>query len=67
MKRRHKAINKSGSTTFATDVTRELEEQIRLRAYELYDERGREDGRELEDWLQAEAEARQTTEKTEAA
>lgn len=33
-----------------------LKEQIRLRAYELYEARGREDGRELEDWLQAEAE-----------
>lgn len=31
-------------------------EQIRCRAYELYEERGREDGREVEDWLRAEAE-----------
>ena len=29
-------------------------EEIRLRAYEIYVERGRIDGRELEDWLQAE-------------
>jgi hypothetical protein len=27
--------------------------QIRLRAYELYEERGREDGHELEDWFRA--------------
>jgi hypothetical protein len=33
-----------------------LEEQIRLRAYALYEARGREDGRDLDDWLQAEAE-----------
>jgi len=33
-----------------------LEEQIRLRAYELYEARGREDGHEVDDWLQAEAE-----------
>jgi Protein of unknown function (DUF2934) len=33
-----------------------LEEQIRLRAYEIYEGRGREDGHELDDWLQAEAE-----------
>jgi hypothetical protein len=33
-----------------------LEEQIRRRAYELYEERGREDGRDLDDWLRAEAE-----------
>ena len=32
------------------------EEEIRRRAYELYEERGREAGHELDDWLQAEAE-----------
>ncbi len=32
-----------------------LEERIRLRAYELYEARGREDGHDLDDWLQAEA------------
>ena len=34
----------------------ELEYQIRLRAYELYEARGREDGHDIEDWLQAETE-----------
>ena len=34
----------------------QLEEEIRLRAYELYEARGRQDGHELHDWLQAEAE-----------
>ena len=34
----------------------ELEYQIRLRAQELYEARGREDGHELDDWLRAEAE-----------
>jgi hypothetical protein len=34
----------------------ELDEKIRLRAYELYEQRGRTDGSELEDWVQAEAE-----------
>jgi len=33
-----------------------LEHEIRLRAYDLYDRRGRVDGHALEDWLQAEAE-----------
>jgi len=33
-----------------------LEEKIRLRAYTLYEERGREDGHDLDDWLRAEAE-----------
>lgn len=32
------------------------EELIRERAYELYERRGREDGHDLEDWLEAEAE-----------
>jgi hypothetical protein len=31
-------------------------EEIRLRAYEIYVERGRIDGQDLEDWLQAEKE-----------
>ena len=32
------------------------EEKISLRAYELYEQRGRIDGHALDDWLQAEAE-----------
>ena len=39
----------------------ELEEQIRLRAYELYETRGRQDGHEMEDWLQAETELKEKT------
>jgi hypothetical protein len=34
----------------------ELATEIRLRAYKLYEQRGREDGHALEDWVQAEAE-----------
>jgi hypothetical protein len=34
----------------------ELEDQIRLRAYELYEARGQEDGHELEDWYRAKEE-----------
>jgi hypothetical protein len=34
----------------------EEEERIRLRAYELYEKRGKRDGHALDDWLQAEAE-----------
>ena len=33
-----------------------LEHAIRLRAYELYLERGRAHGHDVDDWLQAEAE-----------
>jgi len=32
------------------------QEQVRCRAYEIYEQRGREDGHELDDWLQAESE-----------
>jgi len=34
----------------------ELEERMRVRAYELYEKRGKRDGHALHDWLQAEAE-----------
>jgi hypothetical protein len=42
----------------ATSESQELEHQIRLRAYELYEARGRKDGHELEDWLRAKEEIR---------
>ena len=35
-----------------------VEEEIRRRAYELYEERGGQHGREQEDWFRAEAEVR---------
>ena len=38
--------------------TAELEQQIQRRAYQLYEQRGRENGHELDDWLEAEAEVR---------
>jgi hypothetical protein len=34
----------------------ELEERIRVRAYQLYEQRGKREGHALDDWLQAEAE-----------
>ncbi len=37
-------------------VTVDLSEQIRRRAYELYEQRGREHGHDEQDWLKAEAE-----------
>ena len=44
------------SPASVTSDPQELEHQIRLRAYELYEARGREDGHEQEDWLHAEEE-----------
>ncbi|HKN36212.1 MAG TPA: DUF2934 domain-containing protein [Terriglobales bacterium] len=40
----------------ASGMTPNLEEQIRCRAYQFYEERGREHGHDLEDWLRARAE-----------
>ena len=34
----------------------QIQEEIRQRAYELYEARGRGDGSDLDDWLMAEAE-----------
>jgi hypothetical protein len=34
----------------------ELEQAISVRAYELFEQRGREDGHAVDDWLQAETE-----------
>jgi hypothetical protein len=40
----------------AINEPQELEHQIRLRAYEIYEARGKEDGHELEDWYRAKEE-----------
>lgn len=42
--------------TPTTESQPNLEEEIRRRAYELYEKRGREDGHDLDDWLRTEAE-----------
>ncbi len=39
------------------DLAEERLDKIRRRAHELYEARGREEGHELEDWLQAEVES----------
>jgi len=38
-----------------------LKERIRVRAYDLYERRGRVDGHDLDDWLQAEWEESERT------
>ena len=53
------------SPATVTSEPHELEYEIRLRAQELYEERGREDGHELDDWLRAEQEI--TSKKTRTA
>ncbi len=44
-----------------------LEQQIRQRAHQLYEARGRQSGHEVEDWLTAEAEIRAVRRKAPAA
>ena len=45
----------------------DIEDEIRRRAYQLFEGRGKEVGRELEDWLRAEEEVRGTKTKSTAA
>ena len=56
MKPTSKTPTQLGTTSRQIEPISELREQIRLRASELYEQRGREDGHDLEDWYQAESE-----------
>lgn len=49
-------IRNKQTTTLLMDRMNSLLEEVRVRAYELFDWRGREDGHDLEDWFQAEHE-----------
>ncbi len=51
---RLKTLSPNGQVSML--VGHEVEEHIRRRAYEIYEQRGREEGRHLEHWLQAEQE-----------
>jgi hypothetical protein len=55
------------TTDPTTGSTNDLQEQILRRAFELYEERGRDDGHDLADWLQAESEVTQRKSKAMAA
>jgi hypothetical protein len=52
------------ATDLTTDSKPVLEKEIRSRAYERYEERGREDGHDLDDWLRAEKELIEAAGKT---
>ena len=56
MKHALKPPSKPKITAQVAESSKELEAQIRIRAYDLYEHRGKGDGRELDDWLEAEAE-----------
>jgi hypothetical protein len=47
-------LNTGSPANIVTDLN--LEEEVRRRAYTLYEQRGREDGHDVDDWLRAEAE-----------
>ena len=47
---------KKNTNAISEEAAVDVEVRIRCRAYELYERRGRADGCDLEDWLQAEAE-----------
>ncbi len=63
MKHTNTAAIPNQTPTTVTKSTPDLQEQIRLRAYGLYEQRGRE-GDKLDDWLQAESEVIQQKAKT---
>jgi hypothetical protein len=50
------ATKKQPTTEISELQDFELEYQIRLRAYQLYEARGRKEGHELEDWFRAKEE-----------
>jgi Protein of unknown function (DUF2934) len=62
-------MSKDSTRTQATAINdREaVEQRIRRRAYELYEQRGRNDGHDLDDWFRAEEEIRNRTTRTAAA
>lgn len=51
-----KLISKQDNSGIVDQASPEHEQQIRSRAYELYEERGRTDGQDMDDWLRAESE-----------
>ena len=51
------SIRRSSSTdAHPSSLPLHMEQTVRRRAYELYEQRGREDGDAQEDWMRAEAE-----------
>jgi hypothetical protein len=57
---------KSRSTKSTTDPHPNMDEEIRRRAYELYEKRGCESGHDVDDWLRAEAEVNGSSVRTKA-
>jgi hypothetical protein len=49
-------VQKKPPANLTGDSKQVFEDEIRRLAYQLYEERGREDGHDIDDWLRAEAE-----------
>jgi len=56
MKAQATATSRAREVTEPPAETGDIQEQIRQRAYELFEQRGCQHGFDVEDWLQAEAE-----------
>ena len=56
MKRTLEILDSPAKQNLSQESNVEVRQKIRLRAYELYEQRGREDGQDVEDWLKAESE-----------
>jgi len=52
----HKTARKDATTDQSQPHDEPTFEQVQMRAYEIYIQRGRQDGLDLEDWFQAEKE-----------
>jgi hypothetical protein len=61
MRTKRGAKQQENSTRLAAPTTGELQDQIRRRAYELWEQSGWEHGRDSEHWVQAEQEIIQLT------
>jgi hypothetical protein len=60
------AVRKAASSPVSPTPI-DLDDQIRRRAYELYEQRGGTPGSDHEDWLRAESEVRATLNRTQSA
>jgi hypothetical protein len=56
MKQAPRAQNLPETISQNNESAGDLQDQIRIRAYELHEQRGKQDGYDVEDWLQAEEE-----------
>jgi hypothetical protein len=56
--RKKTSLQKEVDLSASAKTAAPIEEEIALRAYEIYLERGKTDGNDVDDWLQAEYELR---------